>query len=386
MIDRPLVSSQLTPSWRMAWRLISAILTCKSTWRGPGTTTRLMITKPPIGATAHAAAAHRRPCHRRPSPAAAHRSTGRRPWPHHRRPCRHPMPPPPVMRIPPLNPDNVLHDLKDVGHHLGVWYLAIEDDLCAHLADLHLRSGKGLVDARFELLGVEAHAHQERNGTIGVVPERQAGVAEGSAVHVQQARVGLIGQQLDVGDRRVRDVHPGERPFRLNDLRLSHHHRDFRFGVLDQLDHVGHVPGHLGIGSARSWSGRTAGNQSGGVAAEVDHLRAGLQRRFTLRRQRLDRNDPGNVLARQRRRRYLSLPGKRRRHVLPGFQVRRRQRRHRIGGLASDRGCRRRRLSSLRLRAGKHGGGRRYRDHFSVRRRILRSRAGREEQSGDGHG
>ena len=45
------VSSQLTPIWRMADRLSSAILTRSKTWRGPGTRTRLMMMPEPTPGT-----------------------------------------------------------------------------------------------------------------------------------------------------------------------------------------------------------------------------------------------------------------------------------------------------------------------------------------------
>ena len=44
------------------------------------------------------------------------------------------------MRIP-ADPHHGLHDLEDIGHHLGVGDLAVEDDLGADLADLDLRPG-----------------------------------------------------------------------------------------------------------------------------------------------------------------------------------------------------------------------------------------------------
>ena len=82
------------------------------------------------------------------------------------------------MRIPPRHPDHGLHDLEDVGHHLGVGDLAVEDDLGADLADLDLRARERLVDPRFQVLGVERDPDQERDRTVGLVPEGQAGVAE----------------------------------------------------------------------------------------------------------------------------------------------------------------------------------------------------------------
>ena len=49
-------------------------------------------------------------------------------------------------------------------------------------------------------------------------------------------------------------------------------------GLLDQLDQVGNVLGHIAVGPARRWAGRTAGNQARRVAAELNHAAAGIRR------------------------------------------------------------------------------------------------------------
>ena len=194
-------------------------------------------------------------------------------------------------------PDGHLHDLEDVGHHLRIGHLAIEDELGADLAGLHLGAGKRLVDSRFQLLRVERDADQERDGPVGLIPEGEAGGPEGLAEDVQEPAVELIAQNLHVGDGRVGDHHPGQGPPGLDDPGLPHDHGDLGLGLLDHLDQVGDVLGHLAVGAARRRAGWTAGNQSRRVAPELDHAR--LRRRRCLSRVRLglDGNDPGYRLA-----------------------------------------------------------------------------------------
>ena len=163
------------------------------------------------------------------------------------------------------------------------------------LAGLHLGAGERLVDPRFQVLRVERDADQERDGPVGLIPECEAGGAEGLAEDVQEPAVELIAEDLDIGDVRVGDHHPGERPPGLDDPGFSHDHGDLGLGLPDHLDQVGDILGHLAVGAARRRAGRTAGNESGRVAPELNHprlepapeclARAGLG---------LDGNDPGD--------------------------------------------------------------------------------------------
>src|SRR5208282_1130393 len=75
-------------------------------------------------------------------------------------------------------PDGSLYYLEDVGHHLGLGHLAIEDDLAADLADLDLGARECLVDSRLQLLRVHRDPDEEGNRAIALIPEGQAGGAK----------------------------------------------------------------------------------------------------------------------------------------------------------------------------------------------------------------
>ena len=59
--------------------------------------------------------------------------------------------------------------------------LAIQDDLRPDLADLDLGPGERLANPRLEVLGVERDPDQERDRTVGLIPDGQAGRAERSS-------------------------------------------------------------------------------------------------------------------------------------------------------------------------------------------------------------
>src|SRR5271166_1121089 len=113
----------------------------------------------------------------------------------------------------------------------------------------------------------------------------------------------LIGQQLHVGDQRVGDHHTRQRSLGLDDLAFARNEGDLGLGLLDLLDQVGHIPGDLIVGPARSWAGGTRRNQASRVTPELDQLgpRCGRGLPLKLTRQWFDRDDPGNPLTRSGR-------------------------------------------------------------------------------------
>ena len=140
-----------------------------------------------------------------------------------------------------------------------------------------------------------------------VGPEGQAGGAERLTGDVQEPRFRLVGQQLHVGDRWIGDDHPGQYLFGLDDLAFARNEGDlglwlldlqlsFDRSVLPALDQVGHIPGNLAVGPARSWAGGKRRKKASRVTPELDHLgpRCGRGLPLKLTRQWFDRDDPGN--------------------------------------------------------------------------------------------
>ena len=121
-----------------------------------------------------------------------------------------------------------------------------------------------------EVLGVERDAHQERDRPVGLVPDRQAGRAERLSIEIQQPRVGLIVEQLDVGDERVGDHDPGQLAASLDDLGLPLDQADLGLGLLDHLDQVRQVLGDLLVRPGLGRERRPIGNHAGRVGRETD--------------------------------------------------------------------------------------------------------------------
>ena len=249
---------------RVACRLISAILTCSKTCRGPGTVTRLMMT---IG----------------PAPPVPDGDSARPPPP-----PLPPPPPPPIAPPPPATEGRAAHEcqrheLNDVGHRLRVGDLAVKDDLRAHLADLDLGAGKRLANPRLQVLGIERDPNQERDRPIGLVPHRQAGRAERLAVEIEQPRARLVGEQLDIGDGRVGDDDPRQIAAGLDDLGLPFDHADLGLRLLDHLDQLD-TSAATSCGVLGSlFKGGRSGTMPAASVGDADHLG----------RDRLDRRDAG---------------------------------------------------------------------------------------------
>ena len=137
-------------------------------------------------------------------PTARHATSRRRPS---LRPAAHPPPWMPAA----ADPDGSLHDLEDVGHHLGIGDLAIEDDLGTDLADLHLGAGNAWLTRVSSSFVSSVTRTRNETGRL-VSSQRVRLVVPNDLPKMFRSRaVGLIGQQLDVGDVRVGDHHPGQR-------------------------------------------------------------------------------------------------------------------------------------------------------------------------------
>ena len=104
---------------------------------------------------------------------------------------------------------------------------------------------------------------QERDRPVGLVPDGQGGRAERIAREIQQPRIGLIVEQLDIGDLRVGDHDPGELAPGLDDPGLPFDQADLGFGLVDRLDQVVDILGDLLVRSSRRRAGRAVGDQAG---------------------------------------------------------------------------------------------------------------------------
>ncbi len=188
-------------------------------------------------------------------------------------------------------------ELEDLGHRLHVGDLALEDDLRAGLADVHLGAGEDLLEPRLQVARVDGDADEEGRRPAPRVPDRHVGHAVRTAVEVQQPRVRLVVDQLDVGDGRVRDGDPRQRLPGLDQPGAADDDVDLGLGVADDLDEVTgllgrgrHPGGSIGgaPGGARGWkpveSGRTsitrgAARAAGAVEPAVERHEQGRRRR-----------------------------------------------------------------------------------------------------------
>jgi hypothetical protein len=100
---------------------------------------------------------------------------------------------------------------------------------------VYVGTGEGLLEARLDVAGVERHPDEERERPVVRVPERQARGAERAAVDVEHARIGLIGDEYDVGDRGVGDRDAGQGLARLHQLGPPDDDVNLGLRVLDEL-------------------------------------------------------------------------------------------------------------------------------------------------------
>ena len=159
-----------------------------------------------------------------PSAAAAHR----RPPPPIHRPMPPAAPPAPRWRRPPLDRTTACTTwrMSAIILESGTWPSRM---ICGPTwRTLTWAPGNAWLIAILQLLRVERDADQERDGPVGLIPERQAGRAERLAEDVQEPAVGLIAEDFHVGDARVRDHDPGQGPPGLDDLGFARRPRRSR--------------------------------------------------------------------------------------------------------------------------------------------------------------
>ena len=137
---------------------------------------------------------------------------------------------------------------------------------------MDLRGGKRLADPDFEVAGIETDADQERHRAILRIPERQGRAAERSAVDVEEPGVGLVGEQLDVGDGGIGDGDSGQGASGCEQLGSADDEAQFGLGVLDPVNHVGDQARDLIGGCGRCGSGGPPGDQAREVGGDVDDL------------------------------------------------------------------------------------------------------------------
>ena len=216
-----------------------------------------MTSPPPAATAAHPAAAH---------PAAAHPAAAAIPPPPIPPP---PMPPPPIPPppVPPRNIGLVIINVVETTWRTSA--IVLESGTCPSrmiwapdLADLDVGPGERLANPRLEVLGIDRDPDQERDRAIGLVPEGQGGRPGHDPLDVPEARIRLVVEQLDVGDRRIGDDDPAEHATGLDDPGLALDQADLGLGLVDRLDQVGHVPGDLLIRAARRRPRRAFGDQA----------------------------------------------------------------------------------------------------------------------------
>ena len=181
--------------------------------------------------------------------------------------------------------------------------MPIQDDLRPDLSDFHLGAGKSLTDPCFQVLGIDRDPDPERDRTVGLVPESQTGRAGHLPLDIQEVRSGLVVERLDVGDRRVGDQDPGQIATGLDRPELALDHADLGFGLVDDLDQVGDVPGDLVVGSDPRRARGPLGSQPGVVAGILDQPGPRDRTRWPGRVHRgFDRNHARDRLGEDRRR------------------------------------------------------------------------------------
>ncbi len=69
-----------------------------------------------------------------------------------------------------------------------------------------------------------------------LIPDRQCGRTESSAIKVEQPGAGLVVEELHIGDRRICDGDSYGRAAGFNDLRLTFGHADLGLRLSHNLD------------------------------------------------------------------------------------------------------------------------------------------------------